>query len=276
MSEIARRLHKLSLKKSVSTIEGSKPSQNMSNNEDTREEENISSAQEEPRHKVRDFDMDIDFSLTRHSTTKTPGYDGPKIDQCLEEIEELLRKRHNIATLSFQLAHTQGLPSFMSMYVRFSPRYGSDEARDFIKKGLHSVEENIKCDFKRQMRELCDQYVEDMNTKITVIINNTRTEIGFMSPLSAESRSLLTEKVTNLRNKWEKRYADETTRQSRNDHQNKEDDRFSNLVEKMENLEKLLSGRGGRGGHRGTGTRGTGYRGTGRGNLRRDYRIHPY
>ena len=140
-----------------------------------------------------------------------------------------------------------------------------------MKFGLKAIEETIQRDFLKQLKELCDNYVNDMNNRIMQTINRTRTEIGFLSPLSASSRLTLTEKVTNLRNKWERKYNEETSGNSRNDNEGKDNDKINNLFEKMETLEKLLSGRGGHGGSRGTGFRG--HRGAGRGYQKR---FNPY
>ena len=193
--ELEYKMNKLSLKKSDQKVIG-QSGNNMNDsqfNDDDRDM--IQCAQEEEeRRKYNEEDREIDFELKRQEKTGDLNIDKKTIDNCVSKIEDLLRRRHYMATLSHNITAHEGseLPSFARIDIRFSPRYGSEEARDFIRAGLMDVEDKMKKQFKREISDLCDQFIKDTNSTINNLVNKTRAEIGYTTPNSGKSRLELT------------------------------------------------------------------------------------
>ncbi|CAC5366853.1 unnamed protein product [Mytilus coruscus] len=175
----------------------------------------------------------------------------------MPDIEEKLKIRHPIATLAYNITKEDDLPSYATIDVKFSPKYGSERAKTFINNKLKDISSILRKKFREELVKECNSFIAELNTEINEVVNDTKKEIGYTIQQSAIGRAMLKRKTDELKNIWELKYKESISLKEEETLETRELDsgKFLDINRKLENLEKLIShGRGGRG-------RGTRYRG---------------
>lgn len=196
----------------------------------------------------------ISFELNSDGPTDSDPEKELIVSRCLEDLDQLLRKRHKVATLKFHLgkASSANLPTYMKLNLHFSPSLDAD-ANKYMQEKLGNLKMELTELFITKMMEICDEYTESLLSDISLLLQCAETKIGRANAESGQLLRKLTNQVKDKKDIWHERYLKairNMPRTSSKEEEKPNENPIAKLQDELKELRNLLEpnrfGRGGR------------------------------
>lgn len=202
------------------------------------------------------FDFKMDCADSSNVNPEKEGI----VTQCLEELENKLRKKHQVATLKYSLAKVDStqLPSYIRLTVNFTPSLDQG-SNSFFNENLDIIKSELCEQFLTRLIEMCEEHHKSMLTSISNLLEDTERMIGRGSAEEGACLKRLTFLVKEKKEIWNERYlrAIRNMSTSSTEKPETEANTISKLQDELRELRGFLEpshrGRGGRRFNRGRG-----------------------
>ncbi|CAC5386236.1 unnamed protein product [Mytilus coruscus] len=170
------RLNMLSLNKQSNSSEGKKFEKEDSSMQDfISYSGTVGKTEETPSLGDISFDFKMDCADISNFNPEKEGI----VTQCLEELENKLRKKHQVATLKYSLGKVDPthLPSYIRLTVNFTPSFDQG-SNSFFNVKLNIVRSELSEQFLSRLIEMCEEHHKSMLSSISNLLEETKRQLG--------------------------------------------------------------------------------------------------
>lgn len=143
-----------------------------------------------------------DYKIPKKSTTNS-------YDEQIREIDEMLKKRHHVATLGYtldeNLKHDQ-IPKFLNVFIEFNPYFGSQEAMDLFKNEIKNLKASASREITEKLINICDGFTEKTTNEAEKLVKKLGDDIGDSTEEQRKEQSEYLTKINNIHQKWNEEF----------------------------------------------------------------------